>query len=119
MNREEIVPMMDRSIGVERTIQPKEYQPLKMNTYIKDIPLEMWMDDTFIMNLWTLLLVQVYRMFAIEQSLRQELRTTDDPAQYLEELEAEISEQLNLTGVVINYSMDMTFPDDIDKEEVE
>jgi hypothetical protein len=40
---------MDRSIGFEKTWQVAQYEPVKISTYVNNIPQELWMNMNLLM----------------------------------------------------------------------
>jgi len=99
-----VVPDMYRTIGFEKTIQTKQFHPIKFFSFVKDIPLEKWQDPEWITNLWQLIHIQTYRMVAIDHALRMELSTVDDPEEYLHALETEFVEKLDLSGINVHHA---------------
>lgn len=95
--------LMGRSLGYERKIQPKQFEPINVSTYVKDVPPDKWGDPDWIYDLWKLLVVQTNKILVFDYRLRQELRTSDDPEERIEALEKELMENLG-DFVTINIS---------------
>ncbi len=99
--------IMGRSISFEKTVQIKQYQPVKFFTSVKDIPFELWKDEEWLSKLWELLVIQVYKMVFIDHKLRTELLGIDSKEEYLLKLEKELLESLDLTNINISYGVDL------------
>jgi hypothetical protein len=60
---------MDRSIGFEKTWQVAQYEPVKISTYVNNIPQELWMNDEFMDELYTLIISESIGAFYIEREI--------------------------------------------------
>lgn len=88
---------MERSIGFERSIQPKQFESLKVSSFVSNIPFEQWKDEKFIDGLYKLLTVQGYKALMNETSLVNGLKESGlEPTEYLAQLEKELLDYLKL-----------------------
>jgi hypothetical protein len=97
---------MDRSIGIEKTVQVSQFSPVKVSTYVNNIPDTLWAEDDFVERFSQLLLVQTYKILYNERLLSETLirlkNSNQDPGVFLNEAQNEIAESLNLKDIVLN-----------------
>jgi hypothetical protein len=88
---------MERSLGIERTVQIKQYEPVKVFTNVDNIPLHLWADEKFMNNLSKLMIVQVYKALINEREISEALRTSEiSYADLLTGMEEDLLKSLNL-----------------------
>ena len=98
---------MERSIGFERTIKPKDYESLKVTSSVNNIPLEYWQNPLWIEGLYQLMITQSYKAIFAEDAFLQELREQKEgKLERIKEVENGLLELLALQGITVNTNVE-------------
>lgn len=99
---------MNRTLGFERTIKPRDYESVKVSSYINEIPDTAWIKEGFIEELGNLLTVQAYKILTNDFILDKELRGTGgSKKELLDNLEKQILESLDLENLIISLNVEI------------
>ena len=99
---------MNRTLGFERTLKPRDYESVKVSSYISDIPDSVWTREGFIEELGNLLTVQAYKILMNDHILDKELRGSGgEKKELLDNLEKQILETLNLENIILNLNVEI------------
>jgi hypothetical protein len=90
---------MERSIGFEKTIQVAQFEPIKVSSYINDIPQEVWSNTDFIQQLYRLLIIESYQTVFDERVVKQQL-SEGNPNEVLHQLKTEVLVNLNFQDII-------------------
>lgn len=100
---------MNRTLGIEKTIKPRDYESVKVSSFVTDIPDELWVKEGWFENLGKLLTAQTYQILTNERLLDRELRDAEGtPKDNLNALEKSLREQLDLENIIINLNVEIT-----------
>lgn len=100
---------MNRTLGFEKTIQAGQFQPVKVSSFVNDIPDTVWSQDGFVEELGNLLIVQAHKILQNEYILSAEMRNSEgDKKQLLDKVEKEILEVLDLKNLVLTLNVEIT-----------
>lgn len=100
---------MNRTFGFEKTIQSKQFEPIKISTYISDVPMEVWSEDGFVDKINDLMMIQIRKALVNDLILDRKMREADSNkySELLSEIEHKILEDINLQGIVLNININI------------
>ena len=100
--------MFTRTLGLEKTIQVKQYEPIKVSAYVSEVPLFLWKSRQFVESLYHLLVIQLNKVLVVDARVRKELSglDLDSGMDYLNEMEKALLNNLDLENIEI--SIDVT-----------
>lgn len=100
---------MNRTLGFEKTIQTGQYEPVKVSTFVSEIPDTLWAKEGFVEELGNLLVVQAYKILINEHVLDKEVRGTGgSKKEILDNVEKQILESLDLQNLIITLNVEIT-----------
>lgn len=100
---------MNRTLGFEKTIQAGQFQPVKVSTFVNEIPDTLWAQEGFVEGLGKLLTIQAHKILQNEYILTKELMSFEgDKKGLLNKIEQEILESLDLKNLIIALNVEIT-----------
>lgn len=99
---------MNRTLGFEKTIQAGQFQPVKVSTFVNEIPDTLWAQEGFVEGLGKLLTIQAHKILQNEYILTKELMSSEgDKKQTLDKIEQQILESLDLKNLIITLNVEI------------
>jgi hypothetical protein len=99
---------MNRTLGIEKTIKPRDYESVKVSSFITDIPDSAWAKEGWFEDLAKLVTAQTYKILLNERLLDKELKDSEGtPSENLDALVKVLLAELDLENIIINLNVEI------------